>query len=411
MEIPYSAVDNMDKEYTLNSSDYENVYKQVIERVGSLERSKRKTRVLTLTGGTQYEYKDIELAEAIENIFRHVLSVVTNYSPLEDLPMEITDNEIPTQWFPNINDNPNIVTVMMNRNKIRIKAQNVMFLVRETNSGKWTPELYFTGHHGSLTNIFSEKFSITIGDPYNKVEYFQTWEDNMKIKNDPIVFYGYTRAPYIEIEYTLDHEKFGYSHYSDEAFQLFSGIAVDLTLTHKLPVKFRISYGDGGWTQTKWYPKDIMEYANLYKGRSDKILYTNLDCNEPIVSENASVGKPLPFETQIFLSPGNGKCLVFVNGKQSQEYNEVVYEYISGKFGLKREQLEKDLRIYMSMWYEHDCDNNNNNNNNCNINDIILGHLERHFKVDGQLEILKPATPDKPKSKRSFVSRLWKKIW
>ena len=73
------------------------------------------------------------------------------------------------------------------------------------------------GFGAKLANIFSKKFTVTIGDHHNEKHYFQCWTDNMKNRGEPVITsFPKTGKSFVEIEYTLDFERFKYSEYPEE---------------------------------------------------------------------------------------------------------------------------------------------------------------------------------------------------
>lgn len=94
------------------------------------------------------------------------------------------------------------------------------------------------GYGGKIVNIFSKTFICRIGDTGRGLEYTQTWNNNMLDREDPIITDGYTGVPYVEISYLLDHERFGYTEYPDEAIQLFAAHCVDVAFSLHVPIIF-----------------------------------------------------------------------------------------------------------------------------------------------------------------------------
>jgi DNA topoisomerase II len=94
------------------------------------------------------------------------------------------------------------------------------------------------GYGGKIVNIFSKTFICRIGDPSRGLEYYQAWGNNMLERDEPIITDGYTGEAYVEISYMLDHERFGYTEYPEEAIQLFAAHCVDVSFALHVPIVF-----------------------------------------------------------------------------------------------------------------------------------------------------------------------------
>jgi DNA topoisomerase-2 len=123
--------------------------------------------------------------------------------------------------------------------------------------GVYTPELIFgnlltssnynkevdrtgcgrNGYGAKLVNIFSQIFSVEVGDPVRGLRYSQTWRNNMEIRDDPVIE-RYQGEPFVQIGYRLDFQRFGYRHYPDEAIALFGRHAADTSLSMGVVVVF-----------------------------------------------------------------------------------------------------------------------------------------------------------------------------
>ncbi len=65
------------------------------------------------------------------------------------------------------------------------------------------------GYGAKLTNIFSKRFSVTIQDPVNKLEYTQTWRDNMAVCEKAKVKKYSKKMGWTHIEFEPDLTKLG----------------------------------------------------------------------------------------------------------------------------------------------------------------------------------------------------------
>ena len=88
------------------------------------------------------------------------------------------------------------------------------------------------GRHGygaKLTNIFSKEFHVRTADLRRKLEYRQTWSENMRQVSDPVV----TKLPsgvkdFTEISFRLDLARFGLSEVSEDMLRVLMMRAWDV---------------------------------------------------------------------------------------------------------------------------------------------------------------------------------------
>lgn len=156
------------------------------------------------------------------------------------------------------NLDPGDIDIQMNNKRIRIVNGGITIPIEiHPTYNIYTPELIFgnlltssnykkdvdrtgagrNGFGAKLVNIFSKEFVVRIGDRNRGLEYTQVWTNNMDNKHDPIIT-RYSGNSYVCIEYELDFQRFNYTCYPDEAFQLFARLAADTSLTMKTPVRF-----------------------------------------------------------------------------------------------------------------------------------------------------------------------------
>jgi DNA topoisomerase-2 len=112
-----------------------------------------------------------------------------------------------------------------------------------------------------LANIFSKRFQITVADPFNEKLYQQVWENNMLVRHEPVIsHFSKTDKAFVEVEYTMDFQRFGYTEmkYPQEAFELYARHVLDMAFTLKIPVSFN---------GKKFAIKNAKDYAKLYLGK------------------------------------------------------------------------------------------------------------------------------------------------
>ena len=124
--------------------------------------------------------------------------------------------------------------------------------------------------------------------------------------------YSKDKKAFVEIEYTMDFERFGYDKYPKEAFELYSRHAVDTAFTLKIPVVFN---------GKKFNIKNAKEYAKLYLGKESVknciLYYVWPEGTETVLTKNIHIAKDksvLPImELCAVDSPDNSEKVSFVN--------------------------------------------------------------------------------------------------
>lgn len=103
-------------------------------------------------------------------------------------------------------------------------------------------------------NTFSKLFIVRVGDAERKLEYVQTWKDNMTKRSEPQIK-SYKGKNYVEISYVLDFERFGISEYSESDILHFKARAADWSFYIQSPVIFN---------DEKIFFDNLEDYGRLY---------------------------------------------------------------------------------------------------------------------------------------------------
>jgi DNA topoisomerase-2 len=149
------------------------------------------------------------------------------------------------------------------------------------------------GYGSKLTNIFSKEFSIETVDHYTKKIYSQTFSDNMTKRTKADVKAS-SKAPYTQISFIPDYERFGMKNMSDDIYKLFHRRVIDACATTPKDVSV---YFNG----EKLMIKDFEKYCELFLDKKE----------QPFVYEAA--GERWEVVASIS-SSGSFEFLSFVNG-------------------------------------------------------------------------------------------------
>ena len=242
-------VSNSSDEYRVTADEYsrysqkDHIYNITDSYCGSDEKTERIVRALDIENMKILE-KEITLPQAVENIFVEISS-----NAGDNVARAIKNNRDPGEVF-----------IEMTKKRITVRNGGAPIPIEiNTKENMWAPEMIFgtlltssnydktkvrtecgrNGYGAKLTNIFSNFFQVTVGDPFNQKHYKQIWRDNMSIKEDPVItnFSPKSKA-FVEVTYEMDFERFGYTEFPDEAFELFARHAADMSFTQKVPVTF-----------------------------------------------------------------------------------------------------------------------------------------------------------------------------
>ncbi len=220
--------------------------------IGSAHSYDRIDRILDMSNTNKIKFinGNIKWPEGCERIF---LEILTNAS----------DNivESRTQGF----DVGEIVINMNNKSISILNGGKPIPVQMKPEKNMWVPEFILgsmltssnysnkkvrtgagvNGLGAKLTNIYSLSFTVKIGDPYNELEYTQTWKNNMTERSDPIIT-PYTGKAYTYIEYETDFSRFMsnndpvilYTEHDNEAYTLYARHAADIAYACKVPIIF-----------------------------------------------------------------------------------------------------------------------------------------------------------------------------
>jgi len=112
------------------------------------------------------------------------------------------------------------------------------------------------GYGVKLVNIFAKKFDLTIVDAKRGLKYNQTFEDNMSKIGAPVVKPCKTKS-YVEITWTPDFAKFGWTSIPEPVTRVIQRRVYDLAMTVGKDVKIT-------WCGTPVKFRDLTSYASWY---------------------------------------------------------------------------------------------------------------------------------------------------
>jgi DNA topoisomerase-2 len=234
----------------MESTDYkrlehrDQIYKEADVYIGNVDKNLREVTALNFTDVNNPTFMAVatDFPEGCERLFLEIL-------------YNATDNVIESRAR---NHDVGKIEITATTTTIKIKNGGIPIPIQiNTAENKWVPEMIFgilltsgqynktertgsgkNGYGAKLTNIFSTKFRVSIGNPYDKKHYAQTWESNMTLCHPPVITDGYSGEPYVEVEFEMDFGRFGYTCYSNEVLAMYAAHAAEVSFTLSVPIMF-----------------------------------------------------------------------------------------------------------------------------------------------------------------------------
>jgi len=167
-------------------------------------------------------------------------------------------------------------------------------LLTSTNYDKGEEKIWGgkNGYGSKLANIFSKEFIVETVDHYSKKIYTQKFTNNMTSKETPTVKAS-SKAPYTQITFTPDYERFGIKGLTDDIYKLFHRRVIDACATTGKEVS--VSFNG-----EKLTIKDFEKYCELFLDKKEQpVVYEACGQRWEVV---ASISKSGSFEYLSFVN-------------------------------------------------------------------------------------------------------------
>ena len=184
-------------------------------------------------------------------IFKNVKYIPGLYKIFDEVLVNAIDQHVRIENDPNIKQKVTEIKVNIDQenNSLSVCNNGIGIPVVEHQEHKiYIPELIFgqlltssnydkdekkitggkNGYGAKLANIFSKKFKITTIDHERKLKYVQVFENNMTVKNKPVIT-KCTEKPYTNIEFYPDLERFNIDKINDDTINLMKKRVIDCT--------------------------------------------------------------------------------------------------------------------------------------------------------------------------------------
>jgi DNA topoisomerase-2 len=162
---------------------------------------------------------------------------------------------------------------------------------------------------------FSTKFTVEGVDPNNQKSFSQTWTNNMRNTDKPIVKNkkgkGYTKVCWIP-----DFQHFGIKNYTNDIIGLYTRHIIDAAMISKVKI----------YLNDRIIPvKNLSQYAQLYDTPSEEKIYIKTDVAEVLVTPSSSF-QVISFVNGVYTRLG---------GQHVDAWSEAIFRPIVDKFNGK----------------------------------------------------------------------------
>lgn len=285
-------------------------------------------------------------------VYKNIKYIPGLYKIFDEVLVNAIDQHVRTEHDEKIVNKVNIIKVNFDVNNNTITVYNNgegIPVVEHKDHNVWVPELIFghlltssnydkdekkitggkNGYGAKLANIFSKRFKIETVDAERKLKYVQLFENNMNIKNTPIITPCGNTKPYTIIEFSPDLERFGIDKLSDETIMLMKKRVIDITACTNKNVSVFLD-------DKKLDCKTLEKYVNYYLDNSIERVYEEVNDRWEVV---VAINPDTKFEQVSFV---NG--ISTLKGGKHVDYvvNSVVKKvqtYVS-TVGVKRKKFE-----------------------------------------------------------------------
>ncbi len=214
-------------------------------------------------------------------------------------------------------------------------------LLTSTNYDKGEEKIWGgkNGYGSKLTNIFSKEFIVETVDHYTGKIYTQTFSNNMTERVKPTVKSS-SKAPYTQITFTPDYERFGIKNITEDIYKLFHRRVIDACATTNKDVS--VSFNG-----EKISIKDFEKYCELFLDKKEQPLIYEA-CGERW-EIGASISNSGSFEFLSFVNGINtikgGKHIEYITNMITKNLVEMTLN--KKKKTVKTQHIKDNLIIFV----------------------------------------------------------------
>ena len=184
-----------------------------------------------------------------------------------------------------------------------------------------------------ICNVFSTKFSVKGLDPVNKKTFEQTWTNNMKSPEEPIIKDTKDKKGYTEVRYFPDFKQFDLEGYTNDILELYHKYVIDAAMLTGVKVYFNNELVD---------VNNLQSYSKLYDLPSEESLHLKYPNIEVLITPSEEF-QSVAFTNGIFNRLG---------GQHVEAVSEALFRPLVEKFNKKgKPQLNiKDIKQFFKLF-------------------------------------------------------------
>lgn len=174
------------------------------------------------------------------------------------------------------------------------------------------------------TNIFSSEFTVSGSDPKSNKTFSQTWTNNMREVDDPII--GKSKVKdrgYTKITWIPDFKQFQLKKYTSDIIALYTKNILDSAMLSKVKVYFNDMLIN---------VKNLSQYSQLYDIPSEDKLYIKTETSEIVLTPSSNGYEYISFVNGIYTRMG---------GQHVEAWSEAIFRPIVEKFNGKNSKTPK----------------------------------------------------------------------
>ena len=186
------------------------------------------------------------------------------------------------------------------------------------------------------TNIFSKKFTVFGLDSANKKTFSQTWKNNMREVEDPIIKDTKLNDNFTKVTYFPEFERFGLEGYTSDIISLFLKYIIDASML--------MSTVDVYFNEELIPVNDLESYSQLYETTSsDSLLIKNKNCEVLVCPANINEFQAISFVNGVYTKLG---------GVHVDACSEAIFRPLVEKFNKKdKPQVNiKDIKQFFRIF-------------------------------------------------------------
>lgn len=260
------------------------------------------------------------------------------------------------------------------------------------------------GYGAKLTNLFSKKFSVEVCSNKSKKIYTQTWSDNMRVRQEPVIKPS-KNTSYTLVSWIPDFKRFdNMTGYDSDIIGLYKKYIYDTAMiVSKYGVKVYIN-------NTHVEMSGLSDYAQLYLPKTEDSEEDESDNEDEEKKEKGDKQEIISFKTvdsRVVVIPFNRHLSVsFVNGICTTEggvhddaWCETIFRPILDKINGKKE--EKDDKKKTKTQAEKDKEKKKREKEKKENYKLDIEDIYRHFAIFIDVEVTNPEFRGQNKTKLS----------